>query len=239
MFNETDTCCILCRMKSWQERVKDILRQKKMTHAALAEILGITTGAVGHYLRYQRSPSMETIYAIADALEIKREELLFGAKEESASDALLPPRSSTKLKIIPLFTWYILNQSTDLKLSIVDYMTNGQMEYIEMPVMKGKEFGKNVFAIPAIGDAMYSPYPTLKSIVEGEILCFDPDAPLENGEIVLVRTPDGFIVREYSLDGTFPVLKAFNDKFKNIEVGENKIEAVLVYKGADMRGNKK
>ncbi|WP_426576748.1 helix-turn-helix domain-containing protein [Xenorhabdus stockiae] len=57
---------------NWFDIAKDQMKVNGITYDKLAEHLGITRGAVGHWLNGRREPSMKEIAAILDFLGIKR-----------------------------------------------------------------------------------------------------------------------------------------------------------------------
>ena len=58
------------------ERIKKERNQKGLTQKELAERLGVTTTVIGQYERTERTPKMETLVKIAEALELPGYHLL-------------------------------------------------------------------------------------------------------------------------------------------------------------------
>ncbi len=56
---------------NWFDMAKDQMKVLGITYDKLAEHLGITRGAVGHWLNGRREPSLKEIAAILDFIEIK------------------------------------------------------------------------------------------------------------------------------------------------------------------------
>ena len=55
-------------MKSTRERIKTLLKEKKMTQKQLAELSGVTESALSHYIKGDRIPSGVTSVNVAYAL---------------------------------------------------------------------------------------------------------------------------------------------------------------------------
>lgn len=77
-----DTLRILYGMK-WYEAVREHLKAKHIKQMDLAPILGVTTrGAVGHYLRGRREPSLEQFTLLAERIGLDPGPLLYGRRVE-------------------------------------------------------------------------------------------------------------------------------------------------------------
>lgn len=57
-------------------RIKRVLKQKKRTGKWLAEQLGKDEGTVSRWCRNVQQPSLETLFQVADLLDIEARELL-------------------------------------------------------------------------------------------------------------------------------------------------------------------
>jgi len=66
-------------MDTWQDRARGIMKEKGITQEALMLALGVTTrGAVGHYMKGRREPSLDQMIALAKHLGVQLEWLLSG-----------------------------------------------------------------------------------------------------------------------------------------------------------------
>jgi transcriptional regulator with XRE-family HTH domain len=61
--------------RPWYEVARVLLKDKGMTYADLADILGVTTGTVGHYMVGRREPTLDQLKTIAKALDKSISEL--------------------------------------------------------------------------------------------------------------------------------------------------------------------
>lgn len=66
-------------------RIKDVLKEKKMTVVSLAGIIGITQPNMSNIVNGKSTPSLETLEKIALALEVPVTELFEQPKKESLS----------------------------------------------------------------------------------------------------------------------------------------------------------
>lgn len=74
-----DTLRTIRNMEKWQDRVRLVMKDKKVTQDRLTSVLGVQTrGAVGHYLSGRREPSASQLKALADFLEVDVDWLLTG-----------------------------------------------------------------------------------------------------------------------------------------------------------------
>lgn len=66
-------------------RIKDVLKEKKMTVVSLAGIIGITQPNMSNIVNGKSTPSLETLEKIALALEVPVTELFEQPKSDTAS----------------------------------------------------------------------------------------------------------------------------------------------------------
>ena len=76
-------------------------------------------------------------------------------------------------------------------------------------------FGKNSKLCRALGDSM-SP-----TILENDYLIADPDAKIENGNIIIVRVNSEVFVKRYSHSGDKIILKSDNVEYPQFEITNN------------------
>ena len=97
-----DTLRTIQAMETWQDRVRSVMKENRVTQDALTDVLGVSTrGAVGHYLSGRREPSAAQLQSLAKFLRVSLNWLLTGEgkRNESISDMVLrdhlsgyPPR---------------------------------------------------------------------------------------------------------------------------------------------------
>lgn len=57
-------------------RLKDILKQRKISHRKFSQLLGVERGTLARYLRPDYNPTLATLEKIAKALGLKVRDLL-------------------------------------------------------------------------------------------------------------------------------------------------------------------
>ena len=74
-----DTLRTIQAMETWQDRVRSVMKEKRVTQDALTDVLGVSTrGAVGHYLSGRREPSADQLRSLAEFLGVNISWLLLG-----------------------------------------------------------------------------------------------------------------------------------------------------------------
>lgn len=85
----SDTNRTIVAMAHWYDRAKLQMKVLGVTQEDLIPIFGVTTrGAVGHYLRGRRDPSVAAMVALADRLQITLDGLLRGRAAPSQLERL-------------------------------------------------------------------------------------------------------------------------------------------------------
>ncbi len=54
----------------WRDRARDLLFERGLTHQEIADALGVTRGAVGHWLCGRREPTLTQFVEICTALDV-------------------------------------------------------------------------------------------------------------------------------------------------------------------------
>lgn len=78
-------------------RIKDVIKEKKVTVVALAEMIGITQPNMSNIVNGKSMPSLETLDRIASALEVPVTELFEQPKSDTAS--LICPHCGKRIEI--------------------------------------------------------------------------------------------------------------------------------------------
>lgn len=74
-------------MSEWQKNLRQHLKKRQLTQEDLANKLGVTQGAVGHWLNGRRTIDLVTLEKIAAILHIPTYQLLYPAKTVSEQAA--------------------------------------------------------------------------------------------------------------------------------------------------------
>mgnify|MGYP000913802590 CR=1 FL=1 len=160
----------ICTMKKWNEAVRAKMEQIGLSQEDLAERLGCTQGAVGHWLSGRREPKLDTINQVL--AEVGLPPLAFHDEEESNVEPG-PPVSSPYREIKILGTaqmgtegyWHALDEAD----GVVDVPSRDPGAY----------------ALRLKGDSMA---PAIRS---GWIAVCEPNGRLVPGEYVMIRLVDG------------------------------------------------
>ena len=78
-----------------QIRIKDLLKEKKVTSIWLASIVGITQPSMSNIMNGKINPSLDTLEKIAAALNVPFIELF----ERPASGSIICPKCGTAIKL--------------------------------------------------------------------------------------------------------------------------------------------
>ena len=183
-------------------KIKLALRDAEMTQEALGNKLGISQAQVNYWVTGSRTPTVDNLQKIADALgkpldfftsEIKKSTREFVA--QVAYDTTMIPikgiSSASKTKFIV--------EETEAYLPI-------------------KRTTQKQFAIRVEGDCMVDPDDPANSIYQGNYVIVDPEACAEEEDVVLARISDEYstIKRLFFKDKETVELVPDNPKYKPI-----------------------
>lgn len=139
------------------ETVEKYMRKNNLTMKELGEKVGKGESTVSLWISGKSTPTMGTVQKLADYFGISTDELIFGY-DPSIMDVGIPLYSDV---------------SCGLGLFVDDQIE----DYITVP-SKYLTPNKEYFAMTAKGDSMID-----KGIVDGDVLVFEKDSTLSNGQI--------------------------------------------------------
>lgn len=158
--------------ETWHTLAKSRMKALGITQEQLAEKLGVTQGAIGHWLNKRREPAMDVILEIMSALDVKS--INIGIDGRIVSDepnlTLAPP----DLHRIPVISYVQAGMWTATQ-EIRE--CDGTMAYITTDL----ELGERAFAIVIRGNSMEPEF------TEGDLVLIDPDEPLHPGDFVVAK----------------------------------------------------
>jgi len=226
----------------FRERYEDLrLRKGKkyITQKKIADALGMTRGAVGHYMNGEREPSLEAWKTIAQLLETTPEKLQYGSKEtEENIDKYIDSNQQDNVKFsdfdknrLKLFNLY--------KIPLLDWVQAREgMNAVNMFAKDCKSFvyydekvSPNSFALTVEGTAMIPNTAGVRGYYPNERVIIDPELDPQHGDCVIadathLSTP---ILRQYSKEAGIESLIAFDSRVKTIEItSEWKVLGVVV-----------
>jgi transcriptional regulator with XRE-family HTH domain len=186
-------------MTSFSEKLKTRMEQLDLTQEALAKLVGITRGQVGHYLKDRRSPPLETLYRIADAISVNPKDLVGDDMPAHYEAAVQSPDSKTFpfLRVSEIDEW------------LYNAVIKKHYRIVQMSIMD-KNIGAKAFVFEVVGSAMVNPNNSEKSLNPGEQVLVEPETIPKSGQFVLVKFgKDDIRIRQYQEDGAMKFLKAF------------------------------
>lgn len=168
-------------------RIKERREYEKLSQQSLAEMLGVSRGAVAQWEAGNNDPTIDKIAALANALHVSVEWLLTGvgvvAGEMSPIRLDGPPLDLAGKVPVP----GISSMPVDLpEIGVAaggnngDFSMNGEtIDYKRRP--PGLAANRRAFAIRVIGESMYPRFE------EGELVYIDPMRPPRIGDYVLIE----------------------------------------------------
>jgi len=199
---------------NWAKRIKSRIKEIGMTQETLATKLGLTRGAITHYLAGRRVPPLKQFQKIAAILKVDPAWLQFGTAHHE------PPKKSAlkKEKSIP---------------SHIPILTCEQIAtYIDttkIPKDKFTEYLKDFYtdktkwyAVRVTGDAMTTPSGK-KSFHEGDIIIVDPEKNMSHGNYVIALLPRAkeATFKQYVIDGGIRYLKPLNPQYPITQIDDS------------------
>lgn len=167
-------------MEKWNELAKARMKALKITQDVLAEKLGVTQGAVAHWLGGRREPDIDTINKVLSIvglppLSVGESQAPQEPGAPSEKDYALIPQYSAKGDCGDGY----LNDHVEV---------NGGLAFKREWLARMKARPENLFVIYADGDSM-EPY-----IFEGDVVLFDrSETQVRDRAVYAIRRPDGGI----------------------------------------------
>lgn len=203
--------------KTWQELVKSRMKEMGVTQERLAEQLGKTQGAIGHWLNGRREPGVDDIANIMKALGIESINLKqdgYVTDVPASGENFAYAGVYSQSKRYPLISWISAGAwcDADEPLSV----DNIDEWYESDRKIKGRGFWLKVE-----GDSMTSPTGT--SVPEGSIVLFDTGKEPVNGSLVIAKMVDSneATFKKLILDGGKKYLKGLNPAWPLVEINGN------------------
>jgi SOS-response transcriptional repressor LexA len=159
--------------QKWNALAKSRMKEIRVTQEALAEKLGVTQGAIGHWLNGRREPSIDIIISIFNALGMPGVKFNQNGEVINDGDAELTP-ASIGLRKIPIINEIQAGCWTE---SIECRSMDGSIETINTDL----DLGSMAFALSVRGDSM------APEILEGDVVVIDPDVDPLPGDIVAAK----------------------------------------------------
>jgi SOS-response transcriptional repressor LexA len=199
-------------MSTWATRVKSRMKALDMTQEILARKMGVTRGAITHYLTGRRVPPLSQFQKLAATLKVDPAWLQFGVV---TPDKKIVGKKDLTKNLIPILSWEQTAELVDItKIGVAEIKEWLPHFYTDQP---------RWFALRIKGDAMTAPLGHSKSFHEGDIIIVDPEKPAKHGSYVIVllsRTKEATF-KQYVVDGGVRYLKPLNPQYPMTEIDDS------------------
>lgn len=211
---------------NWNDLVKARMKETGITQNVLAEKMGMSQGAIAHWLNKNREPSIETIAAMMKCVGLTHMTLDSDGLIDYPDEALF---NVTKIDIQPEFqsSFPVLSavQAGQWAEACEPYDLEDIDEWFETTV---RTSGR-CFWLRVQGDSMTSP--TGISLPEGTLVLVDTEREHENGSLVVAKLTDvnEATFKKFITDSGQNYLKPLNPNYHMLPINGNcKVIGVVV-----------
>ena len=185
-------------MNNWSTRLKSKMQELAITQEELANKLGVSRSAVGHYVQGTRTPPLRQLTRLAGILKCDPSWLQFGSSDEEIKT------QQASANQIPILDW------KDAK---------GSKHTHPKPIKNLKHLAfsfpnKDCYALQIKNDSMLSPTPGICFLPDSFII-IDPRKSPDNGDFVIAQITKNNekILRQYVEEGGNKYLKPLNPQY--------------------------
>jgi SOS-response transcriptional repressor LexA len=206
-------------MTTWTTRIKLRMKELGMTQEVLAHKMGVTRGAVTHYLAGRRVPPLRQFQKLAAILKADPAWLQFGTPSERKQNSIKMTTKKEKPEPaqsrIPVLSWEQVSEfigTTQIAGDeIKEYLPNFYTDYPQW------------YALRIKGDAMTAPLGNSKSFHEGGIIIVDPEKNAAHGSYVIALLPYSkeATFKQYVIDGGVRYLKPLNPQYPITQIDDS------------------
>lgn len=203
-------------MTNWTVRVKSRMKELDITQEALARKMGITRGAITHYLAGRRVPPLKQFQKLAAILKADPAWLQYGTASSTKTTRQAATEQKDPLKHpLPILSWEqaaeLVDASKIAKAEIKEFVTHF---YTDKP---------RWYALRIKGDSMTAPTSQNKSYHNGEIIIIDPDKAVAHGNDIVAMLPRSkeAVFRQYVVDGGVRYLKPLNPQYSMLQINDD------------------
>ena len=198
-------------MSTWETRIKLRMKELGLTQEELANKMGLTRGAVTHYLAGRRVPPLKQFQKLASILKTDPAWLQFGSNAKNISAPIKKTEKHEKITSkyypIPILSWNQAAQFIDVSKIKKDEIKEWLSYYFtDHP---------RWYALRIKGDSMIASVGHGKTFHEGDIIIVDPDKDAKHGDFVIAVLPRAKEVtfKQYVQDGGIHYLKPLNPQY--------------------------
>lgn len=211
-------------MSTWADRIRSKMKDLGLTQEELAAKLGITRGAVTHYLAGRRVPPLAQFHKIAVVLETTPAWLQFGVSDSDSQAAKSnSPKGAQPYKRVPILSWeQAIKPNAGRAIA-----KEKDCEYLPHFFTDQSHW----YALRVKGDAMTASSGD-KSFYEGDVIIIDEERKPAHGDFVIAVLPrtKELTFKQYVLDGGTEFLKPLNQQYPLTKIQDNKcIRGVITH----------
>jgi SOS-response transcriptional repressor LexA len=205
-------------MNSWATRIKSRMKEMGITQEMLANKMGMTRGAITHYLAGRRVPPLRQFQKLAAILKADPAWLQFGTHSESKLNKKIGAKNENKEENknrIPLLSWEQVSEFIG-STKIAEHMVK---EYLPRFYADQSRW----YALRIKGDAMTSPLGNSRSFHEGDVIIVDPEKNATHGNYVIALLPNSkeATFKQYVIDGGVKYLKPLNPQYPITKIDDS------------------
>lgn len=206
-----NTGCSISPMNDWIKAVRGAMTQQGITQDQLAERIGKTQGAVGHWLNGRREPGLADINQMLSVLGLPPLSIQLPPERlQNVEMALQPSRAP---QTYPLISWISAGQRADSP----DNFVPGDAEDWLPSTENAGPYG---YWLLVKGPSMTSP--TSPSFPDGTPILIKPEGfDLISGKFYIAKHRDGETTfKQYIYDAGREYLVPLNAKFETVEMDD-------------------
>ena len=201
-------------MQNWSTRLKDRMKALKMTQEVLASKMGVTRGAITHYLSERRTPSLQQFKKLSAVLKTDPVWLQYGlSTNQEPKPKSKIEKSETRRYPLPILPWNSIADFIDIRKRGVEIKEWVSHFFTDQP---------HWYALRVIGDSMKAPSGNSKSFHEGDLIIVDPDKTVMHGSYVVAMLPRAkeATFKQYVVDGGVAYLKPLNPQYPMLQIND-------------------
>lgn len=195
------------------------MKELNMTQEILAQKMGITRGAVTHYLAGRRVPPLRQFQKLAAILKTDPAWLQFGTSEEDGKAhkkiILKQEKSESTQSRIPILSWE----------QVSEFIGTAKIALGEIKEYLPHFYAENShwYALRIKGDAMTAPLGNSRSFHEGDFIIIDPEKNAAHGNFVIAILPHSkeATFKQYVIDGGVRYLKPLNPQYPITQIDDS------------------
>jgi SOS-response transcriptional repressor LexA len=209
-----NTPCIILGMSQWYEIAKKVMEEQDISQEEMGVRLGVTQGAVGHWLRGEREPKLEMINRLLTELGLPG----LGLIVSESTVGGLPTRNSVpdRLYRYPVISWVSAGDWAEA----VEAYEPGAADRYELTDYKAKG---PAFWLEVVGDSMTAPAGAGQSVPEGMLILVDTGIEPTPGKLVVAKLPESnkATFKKFIEDSGQYFLKPLNPSYPMTTINEH------------------